>query len=1156
MVTLPLNLTDGSGFNWDIQTDGSITNGTSDAFDGGLDLVGFPSSSANPVTDSHNGRQVEIGPVTVGNVSISRHVYVPDDAGQGWARFLETVTNNTGLTQNFTLTVVTDRGSDSATQILSTSSGDTILDATDTWIITDDGDGSAAAGDPVIGQFFGDGSLAPTSASMTGTATSTITFQLTLAPGESQSILHFASQNNTLVDASADQPDLSSPGAAQLTGLSQSDFQHILNYDFSNLVGPTTITGTAADDLLEGGVLDETISGLDGNDTILGGDGNDIIDAGGGDDLVLGGDGNDNIDGANGSDTIVAGDGNDLIDGGAGSDRIFAGAGNDTIAGETNLTQTSSNSTTIPSTAQSLAITLTGPDGSDAPTVHVDGLVSRSEIVRLPFNVAYIIDVSGSMDDPFSGLETVPDFNIDGIGNQLIDGAIQSFESLNQSFIDGNLGDNNVALITFSDASTTIFNGRSDADSNANGLTDIQENLRSINPTGGTNFEAALQQAILFFNSAPNNANRVFFISDGFSNQGGSFTDEVTTLLDVNGINAVIRSIGLGNGASLTQLDLVDDNTANSSAERVLEPSQLTTGLTDSPVTQAEIDRVEILVNGVLAATILSAELNNSPLGLQYSVDLTGLNISADDTILARVIATDVASTTVGTSLIIPNTPELVNGADLIHAGSGNDIVRGGGGNDTIWGGSGTDQLFGDAGNDRVNGNSGNDVVSGGSGNDVLFGGDGDDQIRGDADNDFLDGGAGIGSDRLDGGSGNDTATYQTAIAGVNVDLNLSGSGQDTGSSGIDTLISIENLTGSDHDDTLTGDGNANTLSGKGGFDVLNGDGGNDDLRGGDGNDTANGGDGADFILGEAGDDILFGNGDNDTLKGGLGIDKLRGNDGDDRLFGEDGADDLRGGSGADIIAGGADNDFILGEAGQDSLFGGAGNDTLRGGDDNDTLKGDDGNDILEGEAGDDRLFGGDGNDILTGASGIDTLYGDDGDDDISGGSSGDFLFGGKGNDIINGNSGSDNIRGNRGNDTLNGGASSDDLRAGGNNDTLNGDGGDDFLFGENGSDILFGGVGNDSLTGGLGGGTFDGATDTFIYADTGDGGGGFDRVKDFENGIDLIQLQAFNFANFAAVQALASNSGGGLRLDFGGGDVLFIENFSFAGFDAGDVLL
>src|SRR3546814_17659561 len=62
------------------------------------------------------------------------------------------------------------------------------------------------------------------------------------------------------------------------------------------------------------------------------------------------------------------------------------------------------------------------------------------------------------------------------------------------------------------------------------------------------------------------------------------------------------------------------------------------------------------------------------------------------------------------------------------------------------------------------------------------------------------------------GGSGTDTASYAGSANGVTVDL-TTGTGLGGDAQG-DTLSGIENLTGSNYDDTLTGDGGTNSLTG------------------------------------------------------------------------------------------------------------------------------------------------------------------------------------------------------------------------------------------------------------------------------------------------------------------------------------------------------
>jgi Ca2+-binding RTX toxin-like protein len=74
---------------------------------------------------------------------------------------------------------------------------------------------------------------------------------------------------------------------------------------------------------------------------------------------------------------------------------------------------------------------------------------------------------------------------------------------------------------------------------------------------------------------------------------------------------------------------------------------------------------------------------------------------------------------------------------------------------------------------------------------------------------------------------------------------------------------------------------------------------------------------------------------------------------------------------------------------------------------------------------------------------------------------------------------------------------------------TIIGNAGADILTGGAGNDTIFGGSGADRLNGGPGGndvllgGGLDGSVDVFVFED----GTGTDRVNDFENGVDLIDV-------------------------------------------------
>ncbi|AXP02010.1 type I secretion C-terminal target domain-containing protein [Pseudomonas fluorescens] len=159
----------------------------------------------------------------------------------------------------------------------------------------------------------------------------------------------------------------------------------------------------------------------------------------------------------------------------------------------------------------------------------------------------------------------------------------------------------------------------------------------------------------------------------------------------------------------------------------------------------------------------------------------------------------------------------------------------------TLTGTAGDDVLMAGGGDNTLNAGDGNDILSAGSGNNTLHGGAGNDLLY-----------SGAGNDLLDGGTGNDTASYAHATAGVTVNLGLLAA-QNTLGAGTDTLTGIENLIGSNFNDTLTGDGASNRINGGLGHDVLNGGGGDDLLIGGLGNNTLTGGSGADTFQWQAG---------------------------------------------------------------------------------------------------------------------------------------------------------------------------------------------------------------------------------------------------------------------------------------------------------------
>ncbi|MBX3327327.1 MAG: calcium-binding protein [Nitrospira sp.] len=461
----------------------------------------------------------------------------------------------------------------------------------------------------------------------------------------------------------------------------------------------------------------------------------------------------------------------------------------------------------------------------------------------------------------------------------------------------------------------------------------------------------------------------------------------------------------------------------------------------------------------------------------------------------------------------------------IINGTAGDDIRVGTLLADTLNGLGGNDLLNGLAGNDILNG----DAVVGPQGNDTLIGGSGNDTLNGRGGDDWLVGGTG--TDVLNGGTGVDTADYSNstingqsyigATAGVTVNLNLTGA-QNTGGAGLDTLVSIENVLGTNLNDTLIGNSANNLLSGRGGNDQLLGGGGNDRLNGGAGNDLLNGGTGIDTAsyntatagvtvdlnlksaqnTGGAGIDTLV---SIENVTGSTFNDKLRGANGD--FFSLAPVNTLNGGLGDDILRGGFGATNILnGEAGNDRLESNTqASNTLNGGAGNDTLIG--------AEHSDSTLNGGTGNDWLDSIGGL--LNGDEGDDLLTCSEDG-TLNGGAGNDTLHGFFAVGGI-------TLNGGSGNDTLRAGLEGDyTMNGDSGNDVLIANilsftSSKCIVNGGVGADTLKY-LPEENDDVATITFDYNSVSDSpfGTGRDNIVGFNgagaalgNQIDLRDIDA-----------------------------------------------
>lgn len=332
---------------------------------------------------------------------------------------------------------------------------------------------------------------------------------------------------------------------------------------------------------------------------------------------------------------------------------------------------------------------------------------------------------------------------------------------------------------------------------------------------------------------------------------------------------------------------------------------------------------------------------------------------------------------------------------------------------------------------------SGIEQVNGSPFDDVLIGGASDDRLTAGAGNDTLNGGAGV--NFIDGGAGTDTLSRAGATTNQSVDLAA-------GTADADTILGIENVIGSDHDDTIRGDFRANRL------------------EGGSGNDTYRliGFTEADTIIDSAGTadrleivgteliDIIevswSGTGAISAFGGFTfngttfsGIEEVTLN-----LLGNVEGDQLAYTSTiASVIVtlGGAASGFTGPILGVENVVGGSGDDTI---------VADNANNHLQGGAGNDWIKSGDGNDTIDGGEGIDTIdlsedfgahhidlhdaflptafdlvfnveniVGSNGDDRFAGSFEANIISGGGGNDLIEGDAGSDTLAGGSGSDTF-----------------------------------------------------------------------------------------------------------------------------------------
>lgn len=856
-------------------------------------------------------------------------------------------------------------------------------------------------------------------------------------------------------------------------------------------------------DFISGTEFNDTITGSDRNEIIEGGDGSDTLLGGGGDDLLVASGGNSDIDyinGGAGDDWVVfsrdLNDYNitaldssheydfwirelDLIQNPFTKGPDFTGNEvflKDVQYGVFDGGETYEFGADGPTGEQSA--NLQGSDGSnigvvtiEAPTYGTDSNIEFSlnlstSGVGTQYRVALIIDVSGSMS-----------------GSRITEAKAAYVNLVNYLKDQGVADVTEFAVIPFQ-SYATLYEGLS-AD-------EAITRINSLNASGGTEFGSAIQRGLEFFDGTKAGlTNIAYFLSDG---QGSGASTALQAVADV-------RAFGIGSGADISSLNTIDSNIAvilNSA-------SDLAASFTESEIKTADVDKIEVYLNGNLIETITGDQLtDNGATGLSYSGAIDGLNPSAADTLEAKVYFKDTSIPAQSVAFEVGDGRTEATGTD------GDDRIAFSMSQQSVDAGGGTDTVLANDLDNTVIKITGNGVIKTFGGNDTVLAGDNRTS----------------GLDRvIDGGDGTDTVVYVGNYSEYTVSRT---GGLIKVGTATDSLSNVEFLQFDDAKVRTLDLSVVQTLSASA-VEVIESDSGTQitftvTLDAASNSDvsfdyaTANG-------TAEAGRDFTAANGTITLLAGEtqktITFDVI----GDTVFEGDETFEVQLSNANGAVFDSGNDtysvtgiikndddaNQVETGSAGDDVINTGKGNDQINSGAGNDVVNANLGNDIVVDGLGNNTLNGDGGNDAVITLSGINVLQGGSGSDYLAGGFQADTLSGGDGKDVLRGDAGG-------------------------------------FL---GGSDVLIGGADDDFLMGGRGADTFvfntNDGTDIIAAFDVADMGygpiSGYTATPtgaDFQSGIDHIQLAGFSTIDASNVMSSVTDGTDGAVFSAEGTSITF----------------
>lgn len=540
------------------------------------------------------------------------------------------------------------------------------------------------------------------------------------------------------------------------------------------------IEATNGDDTGNGSGIDDVLNGLGGDDTLFGNDGNDQLIGGAGNDDLFGGQGNDLLDGGTGDDQLEGNSGNDILNGGEGNDVIVGGDGDDKLTGDSGRKNFIQNGSFEKFAGGDIA------SGGWRGMQQLEGWKLES---GPQFEVVDAAHMGVGATDGEHWLDT--DASPGGITfSQKIEG-LEAGDSYELSFDSRSRG------------------------SEGTGVLEVYWNGEKVGTTGGTFADGWKQNSIELVSGSGDGTDTLRFVEIGRTDNIGTALDNVS-LVAVNDDTLVGGSgndeLNGGEGDDVLIGDNGDGDTTNLVANGNFENTGVTNHFrtlnagTSFSGWQVESGTVDVIGtywehNGAGGSIDLdgsspgaiSQEMATVP-GMTYTVrfDMAGNGDGGSPTKALELSAGD------SSAKFEWNKPANWSKQSMGYETREFTFVATSESTKMVF----ASQTQPNAVNGPYFGavitkiNVTPTVVS--QGNDVLNGGNGNDQLFGNGGNDILNGGAG--SDLLNGGAGVDTANYSDSNRGIVADITT---GVVTTGTDTDTLVSIERIVGSNHDDVF-----------------------------------------------------------------------------------------------------------------------------------------------------------------------------------------------------------------------------------------------------------------------------------------------------------------------------------------------------------------